>query len=38
MLDDLVLFKLETEINRIYAQVETDMVSAFTTPAHGRIH
>lgn len=28
MLDDLVLFKLETEINRIYAQVETEMVSA----------
>ena len=28
MLDDLVLFKLETEINRIYAEVETEMVSA----------
>lgn len=28
MLDDMVLFKLETEINRIYAQIETEMVSA----------
>lgn len=28
MLDDSVLFKLETEINRIYAEVETEMVSA----------
>ena len=28
MLDDSVLFALETEINRIYAEVEADMVSA----------
>ncbi len=28
MLDDKIIFTLETEINRIYAQVETDMVSA----------
>lgn len=28
MLDDSVLFALETEINRIYAEVETEMVSA----------
>lgn len=28
MLDDSVLFALETEINRIYAQVETELVSA----------
>ena len=28
MLDDSVLFALETEINRIYAEVETELVSA----------